>query len=271
MLHTDFLRESQLASGNRRNRPVFAYENLISDAALTGGNAQEGSPRGNLRTPSTYDRYRQAADSAAATIVATFSQPREVALMAVSGHSLNGMCASIQLSYHDGTAWVDGPEIGDLSPASIGSRIAPAMTDRVRLILNGVKAGASVGVWFAGAELVSPQSFHSGYAPRIVAHNVELQSNVSEGGNLLGSATVRTGSSASFDLTHLYPEFVRGEAFKGLLRHHNAGRGYFMGWRPGRYPEDFHYVWRQGAAVVPKMMGLRAFMQASFNLRVFDG
>ncbi|TWI34916.1 hypothetical protein [Paracoccus sulfuroxidans] len=271
MLYTDFLRESQLASGNRRNRPVFACDNLIAAAVLSGGNAQAGSPVGNLRTSSTYDRYRQSADAASSVIVATFDAPREVGIMAISGHGLAGLCASVQFSHHDGAAWVNADPITDLTPAAIGRRIAPVVTDRVRLILNGVKAGASVGVWFAGPELVSPQDFHGEFAPRITPQNVELQSNVSEGGNLLGSATIRQGSSSSFSLQHLRPEFVRGDGFRFLVRHHNAGRGYFFGWRPGRYPEDLQYVWRQGDPVVPTFMGLRDYMQASFNLRVFDG
>ncbi len=128
-----------------------------------------------------------------------------------------------------------------------------------------------VSVLFAGPEIVLPQRLYQGYAPPYTPNAVDIQSNVSEGANLLGSRVVQRGSTATARIDHLAPAFVRSAAWAGFQRHFNDGRGFFWAWRPEQYPDDVHYAWRDGDELLPDNTGPAAFTGITMPMRFFEG
>jgi hypothetical protein len=110
---------------------------------------------------------------------------------------------------------------------------------------------------------VARQSFraalYQGFSPVIVPTEVQLQSNVSVGGNLMGSSVVMEGSTLTAELRNVDPAFIRGAAFKDFMQSFNRGKPFYFSWRPTKYPEDVHYCWRDGAVIRPDNAGPRDF------------
>ncbi|PHQ81846.1 MAG: hypothetical protein COB69_03570 [Phycisphaera sp.] len=106
-------------------------------------------------------------------------------------------------------------------------------------------------------------------APPITPNSVDLQSNVSEGGNLLGSATVRKGSRTAAGLTHIEPTFLRATQWTSFQTHFNGGGGFFWLWRPTKY-EDAFYAWRDGGVIAPTNSGPKEYMSFDMGMRFYD-
>lgn len=141
-----------------------------------------------------------------------------------------------------------------------------------RVLVRNVSSSAKpvIGVFFAGKTLTMGRPFYQGYAPVIVPTEVELQSNVSAGGHLLGSSVVKRGSRVQMDFANLDDTFVRGARFKSFMAHFNDGGGAFAAWRPTKYPEDLHYFWRDGATIRPVNSGPRDLMGLTIEGRVYE-
>lgn len=141
-----------------------------------------------------------------------------------------------------------------------------------RVLIRNVSAAArpAIGIFFAGKTLTMDRPFYQGYAPIIRPTEVELQSNVSAGGHLLGSAVVKRGSRLHMEFSNLRAAFVRGAGFKAFMDHFNRGRGAFCAWRPTKYPEDLHYFWRDGATIRPANSGPRDLMGLTIEGRVYE-
>lgn len=128
----------------------------------------------------------------------------------------------------------------------------------------------SVGVAFIGQELIVPQGFYQGFSPVITPTEVQLQSNVSVGNELLGSSVIGRGSTLQASFTHLSPSFIRGADWLAFQRHFNDGGGFFFGWRPAKYPQDVHYCWRNGSPIRPTNSGPKDYMSADFAAQVHN-
>lgn len=135
----------------------------------------------------------------------------------------------------------------------------------------GAPGAVGVGVAFIGAVMTMDRPFYQGYAPIIRPTEVELQSNVSAGGHLLGSAVVKRGSRLQMDFANLSDSFVRGDDFAGFMEHFNEGGAAFVAWRPTKYPDDLHYFWRDGATIRPTNSGPKALMGLTIEGRVYEG
>lgn len=274
MIHATDERLGDLALSGVANHPFVAWDNLLRRATLSGSAVSADGARENAATWSTYDRWRPAGTGAQEIVALIGEDEAPVTFLAFAAHNLAAIGATVQWSYNTaptGGTWVD---LGPAEAADDGVmawRIMPVEARRWRLTVN-VPAGkaANVGVIFIGAETILPMPIYQGLAPRIVPTEVDLDSNVSEGGNLLGTAVVRAGSTLSVNLTLLRAEFVRGE-FVPFMDWFNRGRGVFFAWRPMKYPEDIHYGWRNGNVIRPENSGPRDYMSAGIEMRVFDG
>jgi hypothetical protein len=132
-------------------------------------------------------------------------------------------------------------------------------------------ANVSVGVCFFGSDLVFPRRFYQGFAPPIWATEVQLQSNVSVGGNLIGTSVVAKGSTMSFTVNNVDPEFIRGVRFPFFAKSFNEGAPFFMAWRPKKYDGDLYYCWRDGGTLRPTNSGPRDLMSVELSCRVYEG
>jgi hypothetical protein len=168
---------------------------------------------------------------------------------------------------------VDKPRRSDSANRQSGNRLVFSNVSARywRVYFDTATAGqeAIAGVVFVGNPLTVEQRIYQGYKPPITPTEVALQSNVSEGGHLLGSSMVKKASTASASFTHILPTTFRGASWKAFQNHFNAGGGFFWAWRPTKYG-DFYYAWRSGGALAPENMGIKDYMSATLEMRLYD-
>lgn len=177
--------------------------------------------------------------------------------------------AAVASAWYDMTNW-GIPE--DNSPIAFRFNATSLSVTSVRFLFIGVSSAETlaIGSAFIGQELIVPQGFYQGFSPVITPTEVQLQSNVSVGNELLGSSVIGRGSTLQASFTHLTPAFIRGADWKAFQRHFNDGGGFYFGWRPSDYPQDIHYCWRNGAPIRPTNSGPKDYMGADFAAQVHN-
>jgi hypothetical protein len=267
-------RATELATAEQTNNPVILWNNI----ATTGNTS---SPNGvntdgavaNCLNGATYDACRPVITSTIAPLVVTGSG-LTANCAAIAAHNIGTLGLSVRVQYSDngGSTWTDAGA-GAVTPTddqAIMWRFDESSHDDWRLVVfNGTSEEPAIGVFVLGVELVMPETVYQGYRPPITPTAVTTQSNVSEGGHLLGSAVVRRGSNAAVDFQHLEASFVRGTDYKPFQSHFNDGNGFFFAWRPTKYG-DCHFAWREGDPIVPENTGPEDRMGLSMNMRLYD-
>ena len=267
-------RATALALADQSNNPFLAWVNALEGATFTSPAVSSDGAAINVKTESTFDRWRPTG-SGSLTLEALFPAATALTFVAIAAHTFGKIGASVHLEYNLSAAagiWVSLGGAIAAQDAVMAWRFASISPWRIRLTVSGiaVAATANLAVWFAGNELILPSRIYQGFSPRIVQTDVEVESNVSEGGNLLSSAVVRKGSRLEPSLTLLPDSFVRGD-LKPFLQHFNYAHGFFFAWRPAKYADDIHYGWRDGATLQPQNSGPKAYMSLAMRMRVFDG
>jgi len=275
MIYTSPTRANQLVSQRVENNPFVAWNNLGAAATLGGTSTIAGGQAANAVTGSTYDRWRPITGGTTRVLSFDLGAPAEASFAALVAHNLGTLGGSVSVDRSsDGTTWVD-VGTGTVAPgdnAALAFRFEPQTWRYWRFAFSGLATDAalSVGVAFIGRDLIIPQMFYQGFAPIITPTEVELQSNVSVGNELLGSSVIGRGSTLSFDVTYLPDTFVRGEEWVGFQRHFNEGGGSIFGWRPAKYPQDVHYMWRDGPVIRAGNSGPRSRMDIAISARVYN-
>ena len=121
-----------------------------------------------------------------------------------------------------------------------------------------------------GNYTVMERPFFSGFAPIITPTQIDLHTNVSVGGNLIGSSYSSAGATIEFTASNLSPLFAR-ETMLPVLETWNTGNPLFFAWRPMSNSEDSYYIWRgaQDSVVTPAYSGVNDLMDLSFSGRVY--
>lgn len=275
MIAISSARAIELFSAKAGDNPFVAYQNLAATATLGGTSTLADGSAANAVTGTTADYWLPNVTGTSALFAPTFATATSVSLVAIAAHNLGTLGATVQVKYStDNISWTDSG-VGFLAPTDnspIVVRMAAASARYWQIEITGLTAGDPVyaGVVFFGNDLVMPMRFYQGFAPVISPTEVELQSNVTVGGNLVGSSIVAKGSTISAPFRLIPPSFTRGDLLP-FIPHFNAGKGFFFGWRPETYPQDVHYCWRDGDAIRPTNEGPRDFMAFSINARVYEG
>lgn len=267
---------STLASAGTENNPFFGWFNRGANSGThTTGVGTAVNAAAMAYTGTTYDAWIATPSSGNASLQTVFaSGAASLTFGAIAAHNLGTIGATVALQYstNGGSTWNDCGS-GSVSPSddrAIGFYFAAETADRWRFLVTG--AGSSdveIAVAFLGNQMTVPSRIYQGYRPSLTPTNIGLQSNVSEGGNLLGSAVVRKGSMAQASFAHVPPSFLRGATWLGFQEHFNAGGGVFWAWRPTKYG-DLHYAWRDGPAVAPVNSGPNDLMSADLSMRLYD-
>lgn len=273
MIATAAVRQTEINAAGYQNNPFLAWENLAATAELTG-NLAAGSSRYNAVSGTTYDYWLTG--FGAPNMTAVFPEPVNISFAALAAHNLASVGASVrvQRSINAGANWTDaGAGLltpTDNSPLAWRMRTSGNEATHWRFSITGGTGPVAVGVLFLGNDLIVPQRIYQRFNPVIEANEVDLQSNVSMGGNLLGSSVTRRGASLSAEFEHLPATWVRGPA-RPFREHFNDGRGFFFGWRPQKYPEDLYYCWRDGGVAQTGQAGIRDLMTMGFGARAHAG
>lgn len=176
--------------------------------------------------------------------------------------------AAAASSWHDIGQWVI-PTDG----SALGWYFSGAVVTFWRVLFHNVSPSVkpSVGVFFVGNPMTMPRQFYQGYSPILTPTQVDMQSNISAGGHLLGSSVVKRGSRIAMEFNNTSDTFFRDVEWIGFQKHFNEGGGSFVAWRPTKYPDDLHYFWRDGDTLQPTNSGPKALMSVAVQGRVYEG
>jgi len=262
------------ALADQTNNPFVAWQNLGAAATLGGTAVLAGGEAANAVSGSTYDKWRPDVTGTEAILSFDLGIAASVGLAALAAHNLFDLGGSVIVERSsDGSTWTDAGA-GSITPADNTALVWRwvASTYRYwRFRFSGLIAGAdlAVGVAFIGADLVIPRRFYQGYSPVITPTEVELQSNVSVGGHLLGGLVISSGSTLSASISYIDPSFIRGASWLAFQRAFNLGEGFFFGWRPAKYPQDVYYCARSAGVIRPENSGPGDLMGITLEARVY--
>lgn len=279
MIYTATSRAADLAANGEENNPFVAFENAAASATLSGSLTLTDGARANGFTGTTYDYVLPDVPvSGNWSIIMQFATARSCSFGAIVAHNLADFSgAQVRVARStDGITYTDAGA-GTVTPADNGPiawRMPVSGNDAEYWAFSF--AGLTeddplrIGGFFLGDELVMQRRFYQGYAPVLQPTEIALQSNVSEGGNFVGSSVVQRGSTLQAQFSHISPSFIRGDDFQAFQSSFNTGAPFFFGWRPDKYPEDLHYCWRTGNTIRPTNTGPKDFMGFDFSARVYD-
>lgn len=270
-------RASTLATAGTSNNPFVLWDNLGASGTWSTSVGTEVNSAAYAGTGTTYDQWSATPNANGDAILnVDLGSAQSVSMVAIASHNGGTLGAQMQASYSaTGLAgsWVSvGAAVNPTDNQAICWYFADTSAQYWRVLFNqasGATAKAICGVMFVGNPLTIEQAIYQGYRPPITPTEVALQSNVSEGGHLLGSSAVKRASTATAALAHINASTIRGTAWKGFQAHYNEGGGFFWAWRPTKYG-DLHYAWRSGAELAPENTGPKAYMGARLEMRLYD-
>lgn len=271
---TTTAREIELANMGYQNNPFVAWRNLGAAATLGGTAVLTGGERANAVAGSTYDKWRPDVSSTSANLSFDFGSAVNIGFAALAAHNAfdHGATVAIQKST-DNTNWtaILNTTPADNKPVAFRLTSADGSARYWRFMFTGLTAGdaLAVGVAFMGAELVIPRRLYQGFAPVLTPTDVQLQSNVSVGGHLLGSSVISRGSTLSADINYIDPDFIRSADWLAFQTAFGEGKGFFFAWRPLKYTDDLHYCAREGGVIRPENSGPRDLMSIKMAARVY--
>jgi hypothetical protein len=261
-----------LTTAGTSDNPIIAYNNLGSAGTWSTSVGTEVLSAAYAATGTTYDQWTATPNgSNNATLQVDLGGATDIDLVAIAAHNVFTRGASIRVdSSPDAATWtLRGATQTPTDNQAIAWYFQTVSARYWRFaVTNATGGNVYIGVAFVGGVLTMPQRVYQGYTPPLSQTLVDLQSNVSEGGHLLGSAIVRKSSSASVGLRLLKPDFVRG-LWLPFQRHFNEGKGFFWAWRPTKYG-DLHYAWRGGEVIAPSNSGPKEYMETGMEMRLYD-
>jgi len=274
-LLTDPTLAATLISAGIENNPFVAWQNLGAAAVAATVIGTEVSAAVKAADTATYNFWSVTPDvSDRAALRFVFPASVTLNFVGLAAHNLGdlGGTVAVQYSTNSGSSWTSVPP-GTMAPSDnreIAWRFEDITADYWRILLDGVTEDAVIGVCLFSEYLTIPRRIYSGYTPPLTPTEVKLQSNVSEGGHLLGTSRARSASTASASFNLLDPEFVRGADWLGFQQAFNDGQAFFWSWRPDKYAQDLFYAWRTGKAIVPTNGGPGALMSLEMAMRLYD-
>jgi len=263
-----------LSSAGTSNNPLIAWDNAADDGTLTTATGTEVEAAALAGTSSTYDPWIATPDTGTAILQLVLSSPQSLNFVAIAAHNLGDIGADVEIQYsvNSGGTWNDCGS-GSVSPSdnqAVGFYFDATIADYWRIrVTNAGSSDVEIGVALFSTAITIGQRIYSGYTPPITQTNVEMASNITEGGHFVNVAAVRAGSSAQASLSHIDPAFLRGATWKAFQRHFNNGGAFFWAWRPTKYG-DLFYAWRSGNTIAPTNMGVKDLMSFDMQMRLYD-
>ena len=270
---TTATRDIALANAGARDNPFVVWANLAASATLGGTAVLAGGDRANAVTGSTYDKWRPNVTTTEAVLSFDLGAAVAVTFAAIAAHNVWTLGATVTLEKSvDNVTWAAVAANTPLDNKPIAFRCEAGTAVRYwRLRFSGLLVGAAlgVGVAFLGNDLTLPRRLYQGYAPVLTPTEVQLQSNVSVGGHLLGSSVISRGSMLSAEITYVPSAFIRSAEWLAFQTSFGEGKGFFFAWRPYTFAADLHYCARDGGVMRPENTGPLDFMAIKFSARVY--
>jgi hypothetical protein len=265
---------ADLSAQGYLNNPFVAWENLGAATTLSGTAVVTGGDRANSVSGSTYDKWRPDVTTAEALLKFDFGSATSIDFASIGAHNAFTYAASVVIEYSADDVTYTDCGAGSVTPSDnrvIAWRFATVSARYWRFKFTGLTSGddLSVGVAFLGVELVIPRRFYQGFSPVLTPTDVQLQSNVSVGGHLLGGSVISRGSTISASISNIDASFIRGASWLAFQTAFGEGQGFFFAWRPEKYASDVYYCARSGDVIRPENTGPRDLMSVQIDARVY--
>jgi hypothetical protein len=262
-----------LAAADESNNPIIAWDNEADGATLSTTTGTQLASAAFAATGTTYDAWGATPDTNVADLQIVLGSSTAITFAAIAAHNLADVGATIkpQYSTNSGGVWND-TESGAITPTdnqALAWYFDSQTADYWRFHITGASGDVYIATAFVGNVITMPQRIYRGYDAPLTPNIVDLQSNVSEGGNLLGSAATRMASTVGASFTDIPATFFRAASWLTFQSHYNHGNGFFWAWRPTKYG-DCHYAWRSGDAMAPVNSGPKDRMSVDLSMRLYD-
>lgn len=222
------------------NLPLVLFDSLFDTGTVTWSSEDVDGFALNAVEDTTFDFWTPT--SVPAWIAVDMGADVPVDVAGFVSHTVGTSGATIEVqSSDDGIAWVTR---STLSPSNDDTllTVMPYIEARYWRVYMTV-AIASIGAIKIGKRLVFPSGVLSGHVGINHAHNVELMTNSSMGGQFLGNRVERVGATVSIDFGLVERDFVDNDAAE-FEAHYNSGRTFMFASCPLDYPDDYGYCWR---------------------------
>lgn len=242
--------------GTKTGNPFVCWENLAATATLTGTPTLDDGDRANIVSGTTYDYWLPNVTSTSATVNVELTTSASIGFVGVAVHNLAtlGATVGVRRSTDGGATWMTaGPaDVTPVDNSPIGFRLVSTgnATTHWRLAVLGLTAGDPVyiGAMVMGPELVFDRPVYQSATPAWHQTEVNSQTQVSEGGNVVGAVSNGRGSTPQVTINNLPRANAEDDAVLGFIDHFNRGKPFFYAWRPDQWDTNLHFAWRQGQA-----------------------
>ena len=241
----------------------IGYHSYLDSAVITASQAGDaGHPVGNITTTQTFERYKSTV-LPVTTIDVDLGTAKPVDYIGMVGKKIEAYTLEFSL---DDISYTQISALGDPSQvAKMGLfEETEARYWRIAIVGNILSNTFDIANIKLGLTLTMYHAIYGGHTPLNLSRQTVTKPNISEGGEFLGSSTIRKGFSTSYDFKNLPADWYRNE-FDPFVEHASEGRTFYVAWRPEKFPLEVGYC-LGNSDIAPSNMGTRDLMQVTFNV-----
>lgn len=250
------------------NSPLIGWHNLVTISNVSADRSDALYPAINLANPATNLKW-QGLDGGDHVISMFTDYNEDVDYVAIARHNLGSRGFAVTVEGRVGAgAWselVGSIVLPDDTPTIF--RFAPQLLTEIRLrIEDGVDPylPPAIAVLYVGKLLVLQRRMYVGHSPITLGSHVTVVNGTSERGEFLGRLVIGESKSTSVALQNLTPDWYRQKMDPFVKA--SAESPFFFAWRPGKYPREVGYAWRDSGDLAPSNALSNGMMQVSFSM-----
>jgi len=225
------------------NNPLVLYENVFDAGTITWSSESVDGAALNSIEDTTFDFWMPT--SVPAWIQVDYGAEALCDCAGIVSHTVGTSGATVEVqSSDDAVLWITRATISPLTDETILTVFPPVSARYWRIYIT--VSTCVIGVIKLGKRLVFPGGVISGHVSISHAHNVNLMTNISLGGQYIGNRQNRVGASTNIDFGLIDTDFVENDMAE-FEDHYNSGRPFMFAASPLQYPYDYGYCWRSGS------------------------
>jgi len=229
------------ASGARE--AMALYRNVLAEGVLAASSETDDGFMENALGPQTNDFWT--AETLPAWLGVTLPSAVTCDSAGIAAHTLGSAGATVAVQAYIGAAWVTVATVTPEDDDDILILFAEAEAEQWRIYITGAGDAPHLGIASIGPKLPFPLGVAADYRPIYMAHEIELMSSQTRGGQFLGNRINRIGAATTISLAQQEREWIETDG-RPFMAHFNEGRPFFFASCPDLLPEDAAYCWRSG-------------------------
>lgn len=254
-------------SANAVRASSVSYRNVLAEGTFFYTNQTPDGAALNALGPQTFDAWAPSALPAA--VSSLLPEAVECDCAAVIAHTLgsSGATMMVQASV-TGSSWVTLATITPQDDSDIFVIFtAQQAYPRWRIIITGTTPPA-IGIAWIGPRLLIPYGVPEGFVPLSKSLNVDVENQVTEGGQYRGSYIRRVGASTGISLGQQDRWWVDDVA-QPFIEHYNLAKPFIFAACPELLPQDAHYCWRAGGTLAGSLSAGSQYYDMSMDVAAY--